>query len=133
MYYRFSNISKIIQKPLNELHAPFKSNTPTQKCNVEVIHLGPVYTYRHRHRARHSHRQSLTLCQWKFRPFDGQNGFRIQSVCQTVHHHSHNVNLMGTVTAMATVMVRVNRPLIIHLNLHLHGRSRCPRRTLTAT
>ena len=54
MYYRFSNILKIIQKPLNELHTPFKSNTPTQKCNVEVIQLGPVYRYRHRRRVRHT-------------------------------------------------------------------------------
>ena len=29
------------------------------------VALEPVYTYRHCHRSRHSHRQSLTLCQWK--------------------------------------------------------------------
>ena len=46
--------------------------------------------------------------------------YRIHSIRQTVHHHSHKVNLMDP--DIVTVMVRVNRPLEIAGSFPIHQR-----------
>ena len=51
-------------------------------------------------------------------PFDGQNGFRIHSDCQTNRHYIHNVNLTEMVMDTETETVCVNRLLgSIHIEL----------------
>ena len=64
-----------------------------------------VYTYRFRHRL-----VKFYHCANGNRPFNGQNQHRTHSLCQTVRHHSHNVNLRELEMLTVAETVRVNEP-----------------------